>query len=47
VRVVADGALDVVADGEAVDVVEALRERLGNGAVDEIDVYEEHAATTP
>jgi len=47
VRVVADGALDVVADGDKVDVADELRGRLGDGVVDEVDVYEEHEATAP
>jgi len=47
VHVVADSALDVEADGDAVAFVDALRDRLGDDVVREIDVYDEHDATLP
>jgi CRISPR-associated protein Csh2 len=47
VHVVADGVLDVVADGEPVALTDALGDRLGAEAVHETDVYAEHEETLP
>lgn len=47
VHVVVDDVLDVEADGEPVDLVVALRGRLGDDRVHEVDVYDEYEATLP
>jgi len=45
VHVAVDSVLDVAADGKSIDLVDELRERLGDDAIHEIDVYEEHEET--
>ncbi|QLH77557.1 type I-B CRISPR-associated protein Cas7/Csh2 [Halosimplex rubrum] len=47
VHIVADGALDVVAGGEPIDLPAALSDRLGSDRVREVDVYDESEATRP
>jgi CRISPR-associated protein Csh2 len=47
VHVATDGTLAVEVDGNSVDLVAALSDRLGDERIHEVDVYDEYEATLP